>query len=215
MSRDAGPSPEPGESVVTDPVTTVVLATGNRAKLAEVRAILAPAGIAVRGLDDLPPLALPAEGDEYEANAVAKARAAAQAFGLPALGDDSGLEVDALGGRPGVRSARYGGPGLDDAGRVTSLLAELAGVPPSRRGARFVCVAAYVSPEGRVISARGECAGRLLDAPRGSAGFGYDPIFAAEGDVRALAELAPAEKDALSHRGRAFRALLARLREGG
>jgi hypothetical protein len=126
------------------------------------------------------------------------------------LGDDSGLEVDALGGAPGPRSARYGGPGLDDAARTAALLEALVAVPDDERSARFVCVAALATPQGDVATARGVCEGRLLRAPRGSGGFGYDPIFAI-GEAT-MAELPAAAKDALSHRGRAFRALIPALR---
>ncbi len=153
---------------------------------------------------------MPAEGDAYERNAIEKALTAARATGRVALGDDSGLEVDALGGAPGPFSARYGGAGLDDGGRVAALLRALAAVPDGERNARFVCVAAVATPRGDVATARGVCEGRLLRAPRGAGGFGYDPIFAV-GDV-SLAELPAAAKDALSHRGRAFRALVPALR---
>ncbi|HSJ96022.1 MAG TPA: non-canonical purine NTP pyrophosphatase, partial [Myxococcota bacterium] len=144
---------------------------------------------------------------DYAANAAAKALAAARASGLPALGDDSGLEVEALGGAPGPRSARFGGPGLDDAGRTRALLAALDGVPAERRGARFVCVAALATPDGVVATARGECPGRIATEPRGSAGFGYDPIFETAPGGPTMAELPEAEKERISHRGRAFRAL--------
>jgi XTP/dITP diphosphohydrolase len=186
-----------------------LVATTSAGKLREIRAIVDR--VPLRSLADFPGLVLPPEGDDYEANAVAKARAAARATGLPALADDSGLEVDALGGGPGPRSARYGGPGLDDAERVTQLLREVAGVPEEGRGARFVCVAAWSTPEGVAHAARGECRGRLLGAPRGGLGFGYDPIFLPEGESLSMAELDPARKNALSHRARAFRALVARL----
>lgn len=123
--------------------------------------------------------------------------------------------MDALEGRPGPRSARYGGESLDDAGRVKALLAELAGVPASARGARFVCVAAFATPEGEVCTARGVCAGRILAQPRGRGGFGYDPIFAPDEDARgrSMAELPPATKNRISHRGRAFGALAPLLAE--
>jgi XTP/dITP diphosphohydrolase len=198
---------------VSDPLRAGVwiVATGNAGKLAEMRALLGDLPVSLRSLADLPGLALPPEGDDYAANARAKARAAALDAGLPALADDSGLEVDVLGGRPGVRSARYGGPALDDAGRVALLLQELAGVPPARRGARFVCVAALVTPDGESVLAEGRCEGRILEAPRGTGGFGYDPIFAPEGRDVSMAELAGAEKNLLSHRGRALVALRARL----
>ncbi len=150
---------------------------------------------------------LPEEGDDYEANAVAKARAIADAVGRPALADDSGIEVTALGGRPGPRSARFGGGDLDDAGRVEKLLADLAASGERDRSARFVCVAALAFPGGEVITARGECPGRILDVPQGGGGFGYDPIFEVEGGGRSMAELPPTEKNRISHRARALRSL--------
>ena len=186
----------------------LVFATRSPGKLREVRALLAALPVHVLGLDDLAHLELPEEGDDYAANAVAKARAAASASRRPALGDDSGLEVAALAGAPGVRSARYG---ASEAARNQRLLEALAGVPAARRGARFVCVAALATPGGDVAIARGECAGRILEAPRGAGGFGYDPLFEPLEDSargRSLAELPAAEKERLSHRGRAFRALL-------
>jgi XTP/dITP diphosphohydrolase len=155
---------------------------------------------------------MPAEGDDYAANARAKALAVARAVGGPALADDSGLEVAALDGRPGPRSARYGGPGLDDAGRVARLLAELAASGSRDRRARFVCVAALALPDGTVETSRGECAGRMLAAPRGRGGFGYDPVFAPEGETRTLAELGEDEKNRLSHRARAVASLEPALR---
>src|SRR5262249_11936266 len=138
----------------------LVVATGNPGKLREIRELLADAGVSLRSLADFPALRMPEEGDDYAANAIAKARAVARATGLPALADDSGLEVDALAGRPGPRSARYGGPDLDDAGRVALLLQELAGARV--RSARFVCVAALSAPDGAIEIARGECAGEIL-----------------------------------------------------
>jgi XTP/dITP diphosphohydrolase len=185
----------------------VVVATSSPGKLREIRALLGPLPLPLVGLAECAPFALPEEGDEYAANALAKARAAAAHTGCPALGDDSGLEVEGLGGEPGPRSARYGGPGLDDAGRVAHLLAALAARPGASRRARFVCAAALALPDGDAATAFGECAGRIAEAPRGEAGFGYDPVFEVEGGSRTLAELSPAEKDRVSHRGRAFRAL--------
>ena len=183
------------------------VATGNAGKLREIRAILFDLDLELVGLADLPAVELPEEGDDYTANALAKARAVARASGMPALADDSGLEVDALGGGPGPRSARYGGPGQDDAGRVARLLEDLAGVPRERRGARFVCVAALAGPDGSARTARGECAGRILTAPRGAGGFGYDPVFWVEELGAAMSELPAALKNRISHRGRAFGAL--------
>ncbi len=185
----------------------LLVATGSPGKLAEFRALLG-AEFTLEGLADHPGIALPPEGDDYAANAAAKARAAADASGLPALADDSGIEVAALDCAPGPRSARYGGAGLDDPGRSALLLRELASRgADAPRAARFVCVAALAWPGGELATARGECAGRLLLAPRGASGFGYDPVFAPEGEERSFAELAPREKDRISHRARALAAL--------
>lgn len=191
----------------------IVVATGNRGKLVEIREILAELPIEWRSLAEAGPISLPEEGAEYEANALGKARAAAAATGLPAVGDDSGLEVDALDGGPGPLSARYGGPGLDDAGRVDRLLAALAGVEAGRRGARFVCWAALALPGGGEWTVRGECAGRILEERRGTGGFGYDPVFQVEGGDATMAELPAAEKNRISHRARAFLALADRINE--
>lgn len=185
----------------------LVVATANPGKLGEIRAILADVEIELRSLDQVPGVRLPEEGDDYEANAVAKARAAAAAAGLPALADDSGLEVEALDGAPGPHSARFGGSGLRDSERVELLLERVRGLPPQERGARFVCLAALATPDGRVWVARGECPGRILEAPRGDRGFGYDPVFAPEGRTCSMAELDPAAKNRISHRARALRGL--------
>ena len=160
-------------------------------------------------------------GATYAENAALKARAFAEASGLPALADDSGIEVDALGGGPGPRSARYGGPGprsaryggpgLDDAGRAALMLRELAGVPDGQRGARYRAVVAIARPDGRLDSFDGVWEGSIGREPRGAGGFGYDPIFRLP-DGRSAAELSAAEKDALSHRGQAVRAALEALR---
>ena len=190
----------------------VVVATGNAGKLREFRELLAALPIAIASFAECGGVALPDEGDDYAANATAKALATARATGCLALGDDSGLEVDALGGAPGPRSARYGGPALDDAGRSGALLEALAGVAPERRGARFVCVVALATPDGAVVTARGECPGRIGAAPRGAAGFGYDPIFELAPGGPTMAELPADEKHCVSHRGRALRALEPALR---
>jgi XTP/dITP diphosphohydrolase len=192
----------------------VVAATSNPGKLREIRAILAVAHVGVRALAEFPPVVFPQEGDDYAANAVAKARAVAEALGRSALADDSGLEVEGLGGAPGPRSARYGGPGLDDAGRVARLLEDLAGLRGDARRARFVCVAALAEPGGAVRTARGECRGRILRAPRGRGGFGYDPVFEVGDSGCAMAELPELEKNLLSHRARALGALFAPPQEG-
>ena len=190
----------------------IVVATSNPGKLREIRALLADLPIRVCGLASVPGVVLPEEGDDYAANAAGKALAVALAAGRLALADDSGLEVAALGGAPGPRSARFGGPGLDDAGRVSALLAALARASGAARSARFVCVAALATPRGEVITTRGECRGHLLAAPSGSGGFGYDPIFVAEGTQVSFAELPELEKNRLSHRGMALRALVPELR---
>jgi XTP/dITP diphosphohydrolase len=184
----------------------LIVATSNAGKLVEIRAILGDLPLTLRALDAFPDVELPEEGDDYEQNARVKARTVARATGCVALADDSGLEVDGLEGRPGPHSARYGGPGLDDAGRVRRLLEELAGSDGSARRARFVCVACVASPDGDTATARGTCEGRILEAPRGASGFGYDPVFEAEAG-RAMAELPAARKNEISHRARAFRAL--------
>jgi XTP/dITP diphosphohydrolase len=190
----------------------LVLASENPGKLREIRALLGGLGAGLRGLEAVPGLVLPEEGDDYAANAAAKALAVARAAGRLALADDSGLEVAGLRGAPGPRSARFGPAGADDAGRTRALLAALAGAHGAARAARFVCVAALATPRGELVTARGECAGRILAAPRGAGGFGYDPVFAPEGEQRSFAELPEAEKSRVSHRGRAFRALLPALR---
>ncbi|MBY0401963.1 RdgB/HAM1 family non-canonical purine NTP pyrophosphatase [Myxococcota bacterium] len=185
-----------------------VFATGNAGKQRELERILA--GFEIRSLRDFPAIAMPEEGDDYAANALAKAVAVLEATGIASLGDDSGVEVDALGGRPGVHSARYGGPGLDDRGRIERLLRELAPFPEPR-AARFVCVAACALPDGRRFTVRGECEGTILREPRGNAGFGYDPIFVPNGEHATWAELPDQEKDRLSHRAKAFRTLIREL----
>jgi XTP/dITP diphosphohydrolase len=190
----------------------VVVATGNAHKLAEIGRILD--GLDVR-LVTMTELGVPSpieDGDTFEANALLKARACAEATGLPAIADDSGLEVDALDGAPGVRSARYAaddGAGSGDAANNAKLVAELRGVPAEARSARFVCAAAVVTPDGVEEVVRGTMEGRIVDEARGEHGFGYDPHFVSDaaGDGRTNAELLPAEKDAHSHRGAAFRAL--------
>jgi XTP/dITP diphosphohydrolase len=196
---------------VSGPRAALVVATGNAGKLHEIRALLADLPLALHSLREHPEVALPPEGDDYLENALAKARSTAQQTGLPSLADDSGLEVDGLGGAPGPRSARYGGPGLDDAGRVQHLLQALQPLQGDARRARFVCVAAVALPDGSAQHARGECAGRILAAPRGAGGFGYDPIFWSEDAQIGMAELPEARKNQISHRARALQALRAYL----
>jgi XTP/dITP diphosphohydrolase len=162
---------------------------------------------ALRLLADWPDATLPEEtADTYAGNALLKARAAVPITGCLVLADDSGLEVDALGGAPGLRSARYGGPGLDDAGRVRLLLDALRAVPANERSARFRCVIALVAPDGREWLVDGTVEGRIAEAPRGCGGFGYDPVFFYPPFGRTLAELTEAEKSRVSHRARAVMA---------
>lgn len=187
----------------------LVLATRNEAKLVELRRILEPLVAAeVLGLADVPAYReVPETGATFAENALLKAREAVRHTGLPAVADDSGLTVDALNGMPGVLSARWAGRAADDAANRRLVLEQTADVPDPRRGAAFVCAAALVTPDGREQVVEGRLDGVLTRAPRGSNGFGYDPIFQPHGETRTTAEMDPAEKDAISHRGRAFRAL--------
>lgn len=190
-----------------------VLATANPDKACEVREILSEV---LGEIDLLPrPANVPEvveDGDTLEDNARLKAVALAEATGEPAVADDTGLEVDALGGAPGVFSSRYAGEAATYADNVAKLLAELAGVEPGHRTARFRTVALARLPDGSEVVAEGVVEGRIADKPQGSGGFGYDPVFVpAGGDGRTFAEMSPAEKHALSHRGRAFRSLAAAL----
>ena len=193
-------------------MTRFVVATFNRHKAAELNALLALPGVTLVPLADWPGVTPPDEtGDTLLANARIKALAAVAATGLPAIADDTGLEVDALGGAPGVHAARYAGPGASYADNVAKLLRELAGVPAPRRRARFrtVCVAAW--PGGREVQAEGALEGVIREAPRGTNGFGYDPVFVPAGETRTFAELTEAEKNAISHRARAVKALAEKL----
>ncbi len=195
---------------------TVLLATRNANKLAELRRILAAAGIAgldVVGLADVPEFPeAPETGATFEENALAKAQDAVKATGLPSLADDSGLAVDALNGMPGVLSARWAGRHGDDKANLDLVLNQLGDVPHERRGGGFVCAAALVLADGTETVVRAEWRGTLTREPRGSNGFGYDPIFVPEGYTRTSAELPPQRKDELSHRGQALRLLLPALR---
>jgi len=195
-------------------VTTFVLATANPDKAAEISTVLDAAGAAVTLVprpSDVPEVL--EEAETLEDNARAKAAALCAATGQPAIADDTGLEVDALGGAPGVRSSRYAGEHATYADNVALLLDHLAGVPTERRTARFATVAIARWPDGREIAAYGDVEGTIADAPRGDAGFGYDPVFVpSEGDGRTFAEMSAAEKHACSHRGRAFRTLADGLR---
>lgn len=193
---------------------TLVLASRNRGKLAELSAILSDAGLTeqVLDLDDVHVPDTRETGVTFVENALLKARAVAAQTGLPAIADDSGLAVDVLGGAPGVFSARWSGRHGDDAANLQLLLDQLADVPAEHRGARFVCAAVAVWPDGREAVETGELRGVLTFAPRGTNGFGYDPIFEVQtpDGPRTTAELDPARKHEISHRGRAFRALVSR-----
>jgi XTP/dITP diphosphohydrolase len=186
----------------------ILAATSNAHKLCELRSILGAAGITVIGADAVGGIPdVVEDGDSFAANAAKKAIEVAQATGRTVFADDSGIAVDALGGAPGIYSARYAGEGASDAQNLALLLERMADEPD--RSARFVCVIALASPQGLIGTARGELPGSLLTAPRGEAGFGYDPIFVPDGDSRSLAEMTAAEKDAISHRANALRVALA------
>jgi XTP/dITP diphosphohydrolase len=205
----------------------LLVATHSAHKLAELRDLLALEHAELVSLEDLGIDDDPQEtGETFETNARIKARAAARRTGLPTLADDSGIEVDALEGAPGVRTRRFAGPAATDADNNAKLLAALVGLPPARRGARYVCVLALALPEAdagprdavpmRLV--RGMTRGRIATSPRGSGGFGYDPIFEPAGEPpggRTFGQWSPAEKGAVSHRGRAARRMAPILRELG
>ena len=190
----------------------VILASHNLEKLAELQRILAAAVPSLKDEQvissvgvDLPDVV--EDAVTFQGNALLKARAAAEATGLPAVADDSGLAVDVLGGAPGIFSARWSGGHGDDEANNDLLLAQLADVPDAHRTARFVCAAALVAPDGTEEVETGTMSGRLLHARHGAGGFGYDPLFLPEGEGSSAAELTPEQKDAISHRGEAFRAI--------
>ena len=192
---------------------TLAIASRNPGKLREIRQICAGWPVRWVTFEDEPDRwpEVVETGTSYLENARMKARAVAEALGVPALADDSGIEVDALGGGPGARSARYAGEGATDRRNLDMLIRAIAGVPASGRTARYRCVAIVVWPGGRDVWVEGVCEGSLVTRPRGSGGFGYDPIFVPAGREATMAELTPEEKDRISHRGRAFRALAERL----
>jgi XTP/dITP diphosphohydrolase len=184
----------------------IVLATRNAGKIAELRRILS--GFDIVGLEEFPSIGEVAEtGVTFEENALLKAHAVAQGSGLPAVADDSGLCVDVLNGMPGVFSARWSGQHGDDKANLALLLAQISDVPADKLTAHFACAAALALPSGESRVVEGTLAGHLVTTPRGTNGFGYDPILVPEGETRTAAELSADEKDAISHRGRAFRAL--------
>ncbi|NMO04307.1 RdgB/HAM1 family non-canonical purine NTP pyrophosphatase [Gordonia sp. TBRC 11910] len=201
-------------------MSRVLLASRNAKKLKELRRVVAAAGLTgleVVGLDDVPEYPEePETGATFEENALIKARSGARATGLPCVADDSGIEVDALNGMPGVLSARWSGRHGDDQANNDLLLAQLSDVPAERRGAGFVSACALVLPDGAETVVRGEWRGELLWEPKGVNGFGYDPLFAPADEVaegRSSAQLSPDEKDAISHRGKALARLVPALNE--
>lgn len=199
----------------------IVLATRNEGKSRELSDLLEGIALRVDSLTAHAEVSLPPEeGSTYRENALAKARAVSRALGVPALGDDSGLEVDALGGAPGLLSARYAGADAaadhaKDAANIERLLRKLKGVLVERRTARFRCVLALVRGSGDEVVVEGACEGRILDAARGERGFGYDPVFLPDGQTRSFAELPIAIKNTISHRACAAQALRAALGESG
>ena len=192
----------------------VIVASSNAGKLAELTVLLAPLGFDLTPQQELGIESPPETGSTFLDNALIKARHAAVARGLAAIADDSGIEVDALGSAPGVRSARFAGEGAADEENLRKLLREMRNVPAARRGARYRCVIAFVrdAADQEPIIAEGVWEGSIAQVPRGAGGFGYDPIFVPAGSERTAAELAPSEKNAVSHRARALRALLAQMR---
>jgi XTP/dITP diphosphohydrolase len=195
--------------------TCILLATGNPGKVAELAAALEPLGFTVVGLDALDDRTEVEEtGETFEANARLKAEGYSTRTALPVVADDSGLEVDALGGEPGVRSARYGGPDIDDRKRYELVLDRLRGVAPERRTARFRCVLALARAGKTLGVFEGAVEGRITDEPRGEGGFGYDPVFFHEGIGRTFGEIGRKEKETLSHRGQAIRRFVEAVRQG-
>ncbi|MGQ0541522.1 MAG: RdgB/HAM1 family non-canonical purine NTP pyrophosphatase [Blastocatellia bacterium] len=193
----------------------LLAATGNIGKLGELRALFYDLPLNLRGLDEFPKIVKVAEtGETFEENACLKAVGYARQTGLIALADDSGLEVEALGGKPGLYSARYGGPGLTDADRISILLDELSETKAEYRNARFFCSMALALSTGEILfSASGECRGSIADSPFGSGGFGYDPVFIPEGYDRSFGELSNSIKGEISHRARASAVIMRYLRD--
>ena len=194
----------------------ILLATGNGNKVKELQKMLdeqpQSKGWVVKSLRDFPDIVIPAEdAPDFLGNALIKARAAAKQTGLLTLADDSGLAVDALDGAPGVRSARYAGEEHDDAANNAKLLRAMAAVPAAKRTARFMCCIALVAPDGREDHAVGVCEGRIALEPKGEEGFGYDPLFIVDGLNKTMAELTMAEKNKISHRGKALKEILPKI----
>lgn len=194
----------------------VIIATKNKGKVKEFEHIFNPLGIAVKSLLDLDEsIEIEENGTTFEENALIKAREIAHTFNVLVIADDSGLEVDALDGRPGVYSARYAGVGRNDSDNIKKVLSELKGVEFNKRTARFVCALSLVSPEGKEFVVRGECEGLITTEPIGSEGFGYDPIFYLPSKDKTMAQIPKAEKNVLSHRAEAFKKLEVILKELG
>ncbi len=187
----------------------IAIASRNPGKIREIRSVCAdwPVEWITADEHEGPWPNVEETGASYLENALLKARAVADSVGVPAMADDSGIEVDALGGAPGPRSARYAGEEATDEQNLRMLIRAVAGVPAAGRTARYRCIAALAWPDGRDVWAEGTCEGLLVSKPRGTGGFGYDPIFVPAGWEQTMAELPPEEKDRISHRGRAFRAL--------
>ena len=195
----------------------IAIATRNHHKLRELARICGDWPVTWVTVSNTDPAAFPdveETGATYRENASLKARAVAAALGVPAVSDDSGIEVDALGGKPGVRSARYAGEGASDERNLQELIRAVRGIPAGGRTARYRCAAVLALPDGTEVDAEATCEGTLRKDPRGDGGFGYDPIFVPAGWDRTMAELTPEEKDRISHRGKAFRALRAALEAG-
>ena len=189
----------------------IIAATQNKHKIREMEAITTDFGMEILTQEEagLPAVESEETGATFEEKSALKARTICSMSGLPAIADDSGLSVDILNGAPGIYSARYAGPAADDAANNAKLLAAMADVPAPKRTGRYVSVITLAYPDGRLLTARGECAGTLLTAPRGSGGFGYDPLFVPDGTEMTFAEMSAEQKNRISHRARA----LARLRE--
>lgn len=194
----------------------LIVATKNKGKVSEIGKILEGLGVELLSLADFPDIVMPEEtGATFEANALIKARAIASATGFPALADDSGLEVDALGGRPGIFSARYAGTDATDEENYIKLLGELEGVPDGKRTARFRCAVAFVASDGAIRVFHGTLEGQIAQRPSGNRGFGYDPVFYIPSEARTSAELSPEEKNRISHRAKALEGFKAYLLAAG
>ncbi len=191
-----------------------MIATRNKGKIRELKELLADFGLDILSLDQFPQVReIVEDGNTFFENAMKKAKTVAEKTGLMAIADDSGLEVDALKGAPGVYSARYAGEDATDEQNYLKLLNEMKDVPTEKRGAQFRCVIVAYRPDGKWVSAEGVCRGRITSSPRGEQGFGYDPVFVPEGDIRTMAELTRDEKNRISHRGKALEMLKKKIGE--